>query len=240
MVRTRRRSRAPRQLRENKAAWTRRWKEILTGERAGEWATRVAKAALREPLLALSHGKCAFCESRLGKDAYAQIEHYVSRKVDPDGAFKWGNLLPVCQICNTSKGHTDHGGELLKPGQENPEPFFWIGPEGDIEPHPGQDELGKRRASETIRLCNLQRGGLRESRYAVATAVKRWLQRASQLDGLDEDIQHEWRDLSAPRFEHKLVVRHTLSQGNHPELADEDRRRFQATGSSPAPSNRRM
>jgi hypothetical protein len=70
--------------------------------------------------------------------------------------------------------------------------------------------------------------------------VKRWLQRASQLDGLDEDIQHEWRDLSAPRFEHKLVVRHTLSQGNHPELADEDRRRFQATGSSPAPSNRRM
>jgi 5-methylcytosine-specific restriction endonuclease McrA len=54
----------------------------------------------------------------LGAQAYPQIEHYVSRKVNPDRVFEWKNLLPVCQICNTSKGHADHQGSLLKPDAE--------------------------------------------------------------------------------------------------------------------------
>lgn len=152
--------------------------------------------------------------------------HYVSRKVAPRRAFEWKNLFPVCQICNVSKGHFDHAGDLLKPDDEDPEPYFWIGPEGDITPHPGLDELGKRRAVETIRLCGLQRGDLRESRFEVAQAVSRWLDRASRLaNGLDQEIE-EWKHLSSPRMEYKLVVRHVLAQNHHPELADFDRQRF--------------
>jgi uncharacterized protein (TIGR02646 family) len=219
MVRTRRRPRAPVQLVRKKATWTERWERILAGSSSGNWATQSAKTALRKPLLALTHGKCVFCESRLGKDVYPQIDHYVSRKVAPRRAFEWENLLPVCQICNVSKGHFDHSGGLLKPDDEDPEPYFWIGPEGDIVPHPRLDDSGRRRAAETIRLCGLQRGPLRESRYHVARAVSRWLDS-------NEEIAL-WNDLSDPRMEYKLVVRHVLTQNHHPELADLDRQRFQ-------------
>jgi uncharacterized protein (TIGR02646 family) len=179
---------------------------------------------LKTPLLALTWGKCAFCEGELGAQAYPQIEHYIARTVDPDRAFEWENLLPVCQICNRSKDQFDHNGSLLKPDIEDPEPFFWITPEGDLEPSPTLDERQTHRASETIRLCNLNRGGLRENRRQVADAVMRWLARTAGLDGIaDQFAQDEWEELSNPRQRHKIVVRHALTLGESPELAALDR-----------------
>jgi len=228
MVRTRRRPRPPAALVRNKMAWTKRWKRIAAAGAASDWATQAAKRELKKTLLALTWEKCAFCEGRLGSQAYAQIEHYVSRKVDWDRAFEWKNLLPVCQVCNTSKGDADHQGRLLKPDAEDPEPFFWIGPEGDIKPHPRLNEVDAFRALETIRLCNLNRGRLISDRLAVANFVRRWLRRTTGLvDGLDELAQEEWNELSDPRQHHKIVVRHTLTLGNSSELAVIDRELFQ-------------
>ncbi len=228
MVRTRRRPAAPAVLVRNKRGWTAKLKMLAAFGIGGDWATPGAKTALKKPLLALTWGKCALCEGRLGAQAYPQIEHYVSRKVDPDRAFEWKNLLPVCQICNTSKGHADHQGRLLKPDAEDPEPFFWITPEGDLTPHPKLNAAGVIRATETIRLCNLNRGELRENRQTVANDVRRWLERTAGLvDGLDRHTQEEWHKLSDPRQSHKIVVRHVLTQKNSPELAAEDGRRFQ-------------
>jgi len=193
-----------------------------------DWATQTAKGTLRKPLLALNWGKCVFCEGRLGSQAYPQIEHYISRKVAPRRAFQWTNLIPVCQICNTSKGHADHQGKLLKPDAEDPEPFFWIGPEGDIAPHPGLNTVEALRAAETIRLCDLNRGGLREDRLMVAGRVRRWVGRTAGLvDGLDKLAQEEWDELSDPRQPHKVVVRHELTQRGAPDLAAADRQFFQ-------------
>jgi uncharacterized protein (TIGR02646 family) len=179
---------------------------------------------LKAPLLALTWGKCAFCEGRFGSQAYAQIEHYVSRKVDPDRAFEWNNLFPACQVCNASKGDADHQGRLLKPDTEDPEPYFWIGPEGDIAPHPGLNDADALRASETIRLCNLNRGRLREDRQTVANSVRRWVERTAGLvDGLDKLAREEWDELSDPGKSHKLAVRHVLTTRNLPELVARDR-----------------
>lgn len=228
MVRTRRRPRSPAALAVNKRTWTARWQKIAAQGTSRDWATQKAKRELKGPVLALTWGKCVFCEGRLGAQAYPQIEHYISRKVDPDRAFEWQNLLPVCQICNTSKGHADHQRRLLKPDDEDPEPFFWIGPEGDIMPHPGLNDLDATRASETIRLCKLNRGELRENRQTVADSVRRWLERTAGLvDGLDQHTKEEWYKLSAPQQSHKIVVRHMLTLGNSPELAAADRELFQ-------------
>jgi uncharacterized protein (TIGR02646 family) len=217
----------PTALRGKKGIWTQRWKQIVAQERSADWATHAAKAALRDPLRALTHGKCAFCEGTLDRTSYLQVEHYVSRRVDPSRAFVWKNLFPVCQICNTSKGRFDHDGNLLKPDVEDPEPYFWIGPEGDIEPHPDLDPPSQRRASETIRLCALNRGPLRENRYSITRALARWLHRASDSDNDLQQVQQEWDELSAPEREHKLVIRHMLTLHKHSELAVADRRRFQ-------------
>jgi len=226
MVRSRSRPAAPAALTRNAAAWTARWARLaLTG--GGDWATATAKKELIKPLLALTWGKCAFCEGRLGAQAYPQIEHYVSRKTDPQRAFQWENLLPVCQVCNTSKGHTDHQGSLLKPDAEDPEPFFWITYEGVIDPHPRLDEAGKLRALETIRLCGLNRPELVATRQAVADLISRWVDRAAIAGRLDKLLQAEWDALSNPTFNYKLVVRHVLTQKGLHVRAEIDRDLFQ-------------
>jgi uncharacterized protein (TIGR02646 family) len=202
--------------------------KILATAKGGDWATPTAKKELKKALLRLTWGKCAFCEGMLESQAYTQIEHYVSRKVDPAGVFEWGNLFPSCQVCNTSKGHADHQGRLLKPDTEDPEPFFWITPEGSITPNPGLSEADRFRALETIRLCGLNRGKLRDDRQAVANFVRRWVERTAGLvDGLDHLLQEEWLALSDPRFNHKIVVRHVLIQKGMPGCAEADRTLFQ-------------
>ena len=159
--------------------------------------------------------------------AYAQIEHYVSRKVDPGRAFEWENLLPACEVCNRSKGDADHQGRLLKPDVEDPEPFFWITTEGKFTPDPRLNEADTIRALETIRLCGLNREELIANRQMVGDVVRRWVERAAGLvDGLDQYLQAEWSALSDPCFNYKLVVRFVLTQKGLHDLAETDRRLF--------------
>ena len=227
MVRIRRRPRAPAALAQNKLAWTAKREKVVASGTADDWATQKAKKALKKPLLAMTWGKCAFCEGRLGAQAYAQIEHYVSRKVDPGRAFEWENLLPACEVCNRSKGDADHQGRLLKPDVEDPEPFFWITTEGKFTPDPRLNEADTIRALETIRLCGLNREELIANRQMVGDVVRRWVERAAGLvDGLDQYLQAEWSALSDPCFNYKLVVRFVLTQKGLHDLAETDRRLF--------------
>jgi len=227
MVRPRPRPDAPPALLRNARAWTARWVRLATAGAGGDWATARAKKELKGPLLTLTWGKCAFCEGRLGAQAYAQIEHYVSRKVDPQRAFEWENLLPVCQVCNTSKGHADHQGRLLKPDAENPEPFFWITYERVMDPHPTLNEADKVRALETIRLCGLNRPELVASRQAVGDFVMRWIARSALGIARDQHLEAEWTALSNPCFNYKIVVRHVLTQKGLHVRAEKDREIFQ-------------
>jgi uncharacterized protein (TIGR02646 family) len=130
-------------LTEKREEWVDRWRRILTGETSGEWATPTAKEAMREVLLRMSHGKCAYCEGTVGLTGPVEIEHYVHKKRgpwDPALALEWANLLPACQACNNAKRDVLHGGELAKPDEEDPEPLFWLNVEnGELEPHPKLD-----------------------------------------------------------------------------------------------------
>jgi uncharacterized protein (TIGR02646 family) len=217
MTRTRRRPVASTGLIRQRQVWSARWIDIHAGRKTGEWATRRAREILKVPILELTCGKCVFCESPLEVQAFAQVEHYVARTVAPDLAFEWTNLLPVCPVCNTRKGGTDHQGSLLKPDDEDPEPFFWLGPQGELEADPRLSPSDAVRAVETIRICDLNRIGLRRFRAWVATIVRQWL--------LHPDEQ-EWAELSDPGFPYKFVVRHVLTSAQRADLAAFDRTRF--------------
>jgi uncharacterized protein (TIGR02646 family) len=222
MIHTPRRTAAPAKLLRYRHKWSARFSQICTGDRQGEWATPLAKKVIRESLLAMSHGKCVYCESALGVTSEAHIEHYHARMLRQEAAFEWSNLLPACGICNGSKAAEDHGGRLLKPDDEDPEPFFWIHPDsGKLEPHPALNEDQRERAEKTIRLCNLQRGALCTQRIEMMKRVSRWaMGMATEIDVA------EWNDLAHPATQYKFVLRHVLTQKGLASLAEEDRRRF--------------
>lgn len=72
-----------------------------------------AHLEVKEQLLAMQQGKCAFCESKITHIAYGDVEHFRPKgavKQEPDGpltqpgyywlAYEWSNLLLSCQLCN--------------------------------------------------------------------------------------------------------------------------------------------
>jgi len=172
MVRAPRRPAPPALLVKNRGKWEKRFTQLQAGLCKGDWATPGCKRALASALRALAYGKCVYCESALDVTSDTEVEHYIAKTVDPSRAFDWTNLLPACHLCNRSKRDQDHGGALLKPDDEDPEPFFWLHPDtGELQPHPKLSTDEQRRAVETIRLCNLQRAALCTLRQDTATVL---------------------------------------------------------------------
>jgi len=116
--------------------------------------------------------------------------------------------LPACSRCNTSKGEEDHKGALIKPDAEDPEPYFWIAPEGRLEPHPALGERNRQRAQQTIRILDLNRPALMQSRFEMR-------------------VRRDLPDLvGEPLAEHKLVLRHVLTISGQAALVALDRMKF--------------
>jgi len=159
--------------------------------------------------------------------SYLEVDHYVAKTVACELAFEWTNLLPACQCCNTAKGQHDHYNALLKPDDEDPEPYFWVHPDtGKLEPHPRLTDAQAHRARETIRLCDLQRAALCTKRAEMLARVGRWLNQTAQADRITKELREEWDALSHPGMEYKFVVRHALELRGQHVLAEYDRTRF--------------
>ena len=152
------------------------------------------------------------------------IEHYTAKSVDANLSFEWSNLLPACRKCNVAKAEHDHAGALLKPDEEDPEPFFWIHPDtGKLDPHPTLDAAGRIRAEETIRICDLQRPALCTQRAWMLSQVGAWIERLVRGEPAHAK---EWQQLSDPRREFKLVLRHMLRLRGLDTLVQHDQHRF--------------
>jgi len=48
--------------------------------------------------------KCAYCETHFNQ-SFIKIEHYRPKSVYYEFAYSWSNLLPICDICNTTKSN---------------------------------------------------------------------------------------------------------------------------------------
>jgi len=64
---------------------------------------REAGLGLKDHLLNETHGKCAYCESKITHVDYGDIEHIVPKAVRPDLAVNLTNLTIACGVCNTNK-----------------------------------------------------------------------------------------------------------------------------------------
>ena len=217
----------PDDLIRNHARWTDRWTASCVSGQKIEWATRAAKNALKAPLLALTRGKCAFCESVLNVTSFIEIEHYHAKTVKQELVFHWPNLFPACGRCNNKKNDVDHQGRLLKPDEENPEPLLWLHrATGELQPHPNLAPHEAKRVDATIEAYDLQRGPLCIERLKKMGFVERWLRRLENGQGKSKECRDEWQMIVDPTTPWKFVIRHTLTRAGQPELAEFDRRRF--------------
>jgi len=59
---------------------------------------------IRDALKKIYRNKCAYCETHFNR-SYIKIEHYRPKSVYYALAYSWSNLLPICDICNTTKSN---------------------------------------------------------------------------------------------------------------------------------------
>ncbi len=58
---------------------------------------------IKNSLVEMFHGKCAYCESKIVHVAYGDIEHFYPKGTYIHKTFDWNNLLFSCQICNNPR-----------------------------------------------------------------------------------------------------------------------------------------
>ncbi len=153
------RTKKPKVLVSNAARWLSELRAAMvdpakTKHQLSEAANRYRHKQIKNALVTMFHGKCAYCESKITVVTYGFIEHFRPKSIYPELTFEWNNLLLSCDICNDigHKGNQfslDINGNplLLDPTDEVIDPtvhleFSWD-PVTKLASVYGRDERGK-------------------------------------------------------------------------------------------------
>ncbi len=153
----------PEILRQNKDRWT---DELMSYINDGEKpsrsvATRYNNPEIKSVIKEETHGKCAYCESRIDHVHAGDIEHIKpkSKSKYPELTFDWENLTYVCRECNRRKSDEyDESCPPINPYQEDPSDFLVAG--GPFIWHKPGSEKGRL----TEKLLGINRSPLWERR----------------------------------------------------------------------------
>lgn len=156
-------------LRRCAATWTRELLEkIANGDKPSDYLrSRYRDKEIKQALILETHGKCAYCESKVLHVAFGDVEHVIPKSKRPASTFEWTNLTLACPICNTNKGDfLGNHDRLVDPYAAEPlDHFYIVGPL--IFPKPGDGD-----ASITEAELKLNRGELIERRTERLEALR--------------------------------------------------------------------
>ena len=180
------------------------------------------KVEIRAELKSMQGERCAYCECSL-IDHGQHIEHFRQKSIYPQGTFDWSNLFWSCCrgiSCGKHKDAIprtyDHR-DLIKPDVDEPEYFYHFMVDGTISLRPGLSTADQKRATETLRIFNLDQthGSLRAMRHEAAVgyqetglAVAELLDAGAAAADCLEFINEELSYTSGLPF--RTVIRHTL------------------------------
>ena len=171
---------------------------------------------VKQALIIAQHGKCCFCERKIGGEG--DVEHFRPKAGFCQGeghplerpgyywlAYEWDNLLLACPICNQrfkrslfplldpAKRARNHHGDLtqerplfIHPAKEDPARFIGFRQEVPYAIR------GSRRAKETIKALGLNRENLTEERrdhLSHLIYLRRVLDQETRLTGTAEGRQ---------------------------------------------------
>jgi uncharacterized protein (TIGR02646 family) len=192
------------------------------GRKTWEDVVETDKEEIRTELKSMQCELCAYCECSL-IDHGQHIEHLRQRSIYPQGAFDWQNLFASCNRKNSCGKHKDSiprtydHRDLIKPDVEDPEYFYHFMVDGTISLRPGLSAAEQKRATETLRIFNLDQthGSLRAMRHeagvgyeetglAVAELFEAGAPAADCLAFIIEELAYT----SSLPF--RTVIRHTL------------------------------
>lgn len=186
--------------------------------------TPAQKATLWTELEAMQGQRCAYCESEF-RTAKRHIEHFCQKGRDPKGTFVWSNLFGSCNREDSCGKHKDESAVyppavLIKPDVDDPEHFLVFAADGSISPRKNRSTSEQHRATETIRLFNLN-GVLRQIRFRE---VAGYLQTAEYFaEVAAEHSEAEWIPLlqqeisDTAHLPFATAIKHVLTrQSSHP------------------------
>lgn len=143
------------------------------------------KQEIRQLLGQLQEERCAYCEGPPYRDGH--IEHFRRKNPAhfPALTFQWDNLFLAC-------GSQDHCGHykdrpsaaaynpdhLIKPDIHDPDQLLYFHSSGEVRLRPNLADVNANRASETIRVFNLNQGALKAARRR---AVRIYLDREPDI-----------------------------------------------------------
>lgn len=71
---------------------------------------------IKDTLKKETHGKCAYCESKILATSFGDVEHIIPKTFDTYMWFRWSNLTLGCQVCNNNKSdYHDDDNPLIDP-----------------------------------------------------------------------------------------------------------------------------
>ncbi len=206
----------PKILRQNGKEWTRLFLEkIGKGEKpTSTEATRYRHPEVKEAIVAETHGKCAYCESKLRHIHHGDVEHIYPKSLDETKRFLWSNLTLACEVCNQNKSNKDPNiRHIIDPYEVDPERHIvFIGaiafPKGTAE---GQS---------TITLIDLNRVELVERRQeklcqimaSYNTVFQNNLPEVTKIMILDNIIKHDGANSAPYTAMVRSLVQHMSSQ----------------------------
>jgi CRISPR/Cas system Type II protein with McrA/HNH and RuvC-like nuclease domain len=85
---------------------------------------------IKAALVTETHGKCAYCESKLRHIHHGDVEHVYPKSLNPDLTFDWENLTLACEICNQNKSDRDpEHSQIIDAYMDEPDQhLFFLGP----------------------------------------------------------------------------------------------------------------
>lgn len=84
---------------------------------------------IKQHLLAMSHGKCAYCETIIEEESkYLEVEHFRDKSDFPELVVEWSNLLPACKRCNGKKHahNIETEGMIIDPTVDTPREHLYL------------------------------------------------------------------------------------------------------------------
>lgn len=165
------------------------WGDVQPSEKATIWAE----------LEAMQGKRCGYCEADISNNQ-KHIEHFRQKGRDATVTFLWSNLFGSCNREDSCGKHKDRcatypPADLIKPDVDDPEHFFVFVSDGTIAVRHGLSDPDRHRATETLRIFNLdaQHGPLRRMRQQAAAGYRQTAEEFAVLAA--EYPPEEWQPL---------------------------------------------